>query len=343
MSDDTLDAFGWLADRTGCGQLRIMMPLDTLARERGYKTEYSEKITGSGPEDLPPTFIGQRVCKDGPSQLWFTTAVRKDRPRMVYEVDDDLWNIDASNEGAFKWFIKGIDDTGTYHDVHANLRRNIAVADYVTCTTESLATILRLYNDNVHIIPNYIPRWVTEWERPKRDKLTIGWGGSGTHGMDWEAEGPQIKRFIKRSGLPFRLIGGTLTQAQVQLGLPVEQVEATGWVQSVEEYWRSIDYDIGVIPLKPHVFNQSKSAIKFLENASLGIPTVASDAGPYSSAIEHGKTGFLVKRDHEWGKYLRDLVNDEAMRDEIGANAKAWAKTQILEDHIDEWKWVLFG
>ena len=341
MSEDKLDAFGWLADRTGCGHLRIMQPLDALAREKGYRTAYDVRMVGSK-EELPKTLIGQRVCKDGPSNLWFQIGVSKDRPRTVYEVDDDLWNIDPSNTKAYRWFLGGIDGEGAVHDVQNNIRRSVAVADYVTCTTEPLAELLRRYNPNVHIIPNYIPRWVTEWERPRREELTIGWGGSGTHGMDWEAEGPQIKRFLKRSGMPFRLIGGTLTQAQVQLKLPVDQVSCAGWVDSPEEYWRTVDYDIGVIPLKPHLFNQSKSHLKFLENAALGIPTVASDCGPYTNAIQHGKTGFLVKRDHEWGKYLRDLVNDEAMREEIGANAKEWAKTQILEDHLDEWAKVLF-
>ena len=339
MSD--LQVFGWLADRTGCGQIRIMQPLDTLKRERGIETYYNEKIWGDKPEDLPPTFVGQRVCKDGPSQLWFTLCVQKARPRMVYEVDDDLWNVDASNEGAFKWFIKGIDDDNKRHRVGGNLRRNITASDYVTCTTEPLAEILSIFNPNVHIIPNYIPRWVLDWERPRTEELTIGWSGSGTHGMDWDYNGPAIKRFLRKSEVPFRLIGGTKSQAQIQLNLDIDQVSATGWIQNVEEYWRQIDFDIAVIPLKPHVFNQSKSNIKFLEYASLGIPTVAADAGPYSSSIKHGETGFLVKRDHEWGKYLRALVEDEDMRKEIGANAKEWARTMILEDHIDEWKKVL--
>lgn len=336
-----LDAFGWLADETGCGTIRIMQPLTALAEHRDYNTAYSPRMVANA-EELPKTLIGQRVCKDGPSELWFHIGVKKDRPRTVYELDDDLWNIDITNRSAFRWFMNGIDDSGTYHNVQNNLRRNISLADVVTCTTEPLAELLREFNPNVEIIPNYIPRWVTEWERPRTEELTIGWGGSGTHGMDWAAEGPQIARYLKRSGMRFRLIGGHLAQAQVQLGLPIDQVSAAGWIPSVEEYWKTIDYDIGVIPLKHHVFNRSKSNLKFLENSALGIPTVASDAGPYSSAIEHGKTGFLVKRDHEWAKYLRDLVNDEAMREEIGANAKEWAKTQILEDHIDEWAKVLF-
>lgn len=318
-----------------------MQPLDALAREKGYSTAYDVRMVESE-EKLPKTLIGQRVCKDGPSNLWFHIGVKKDRPRTIYELDDDLWNIDHTNVKAFKWFVGGIDDKGEHHNVQVNIARSVALSDYVTCTTEPLAEILRQFNPNVHIIPNYIPRWVLEWERPRRDELTIGWGGSSTHGMDWEAEGPQIKRFLKRSGMPFRLVGGTLQQAQLQMGLPVDQVSATGWIPSVEDYWKTVDFDIGVIPLKPHLFNQSKSHLKFLENSALGIPTVASDAGPYTEAIEHGKTGFLVKRDHEWGKYLRDLSNDEAMREEIGRNAKDWARTQILEDHLDEWAKVLF-
>lgn len=335
---EQLDAFGWLADRTGCGTIRLMQPLTAL-REKGYNTDFNEKIVADASE-LPKTLIGQRVCKDGPSDLWFHIAVKKDRPRTVYEVDDDLWNIDPSNVKAFKWFVGGVDDQGQRHKVGVNIVRNVALADVVTTTTEPLAEILRMMNPNVTVVPNYIPRWVTEFERPRRENLTVGWGGSSSHDMDWAYSGPHIRRYLERNPkIDFRLIGGRRGE---QIGFPNERVSATGWIDSVESYWRTVDYDIGVIPLRPHVFNQSKSHLKFLENAALGIPTVAADAGPYSSSIEHGKTGFLVKRDHEWGKYLHMLANDEAMREEIGANARIWAKTQILEDHVDEWESVLF-
>lgn len=337
MSDE-LDAFGWLADRTGCGTIRIMQPLTAL-RELGYNTDFNEKIVASR-EELPKTLIGQRVCKDGPSDLWFEIGVMKDRPRTVFELDDDLWNVDPSNAKAFKWFIGGIDDGGTEHNVQGNIARNAALADVVTCTTEPLAELLRILNPNVRVIPNYMPRWVLSWERPRRDTLTVGWGGSSSHDMDWAHNGPQIKRWLDRNpNVDFRLIGGKRGSL---IGLPDNRVLATGWISTVDDYWKTVDYDIGVIPLRPHVFNQSKSHLKFLENSALGIPTVAADAGPYSGSIEHGKTGFLVKRDHEWAKYLNLLVNDEAAREEIGANAKAWAQTQILEDHIGEWESVLF-
>jgi glycosyltransferase involved in cell wall biosynthesis len=284
---------------------------------------------------LPKTFIGQRVCKDAPSQLWFQIAVLKDRPKMVFEVDDDLWNIDPSNAGAFTWFVNGRDKDGTIHNVGANLRRNIAAADVVTCTTEPLAELLRQYNPNVHIIPNYIPRWVTEWERPKRDKLAIGWSGSSTHSMDWDYSGSHIKRFLKRNPhVDFSLIGAPKGS---DIGLPDDRVDAKSWIPSVDGLWKALDMDIMVIPLKPHVFNQSKSPLKALEAAALGIPVVADLSGPYPGFVKHGETGFLVRYEHEWNRYLRDLVNDEAMREEMGRNARKQAQQWILEDHLDEY------
>src|ERR1043165_7146204 len=96
MSDEKLDAFGWLADHTGCGVIRIKQPLDALASELGYKTMYNERMVKTE-EELPRALIGQRVCKDGPSQLFFNIGVKKERPRMVFEVDDDLCNVDPSN------------------------------------------------------------------------------------------------------------------------------------------------------------------------------------------------------------------------------------------------------
>lgn len=331
--DKDLDVFGWMADQTACGTLRIRQPLTALA-QAGIRTDFAGDL-----RRLPRTLVGQRVCKDAPSRFWCTLAGQKQCPKLVFEIDDDLWNIDPSNKTPYRWYVQGIDANGERHNAGKNLSANIAAADAVTCTTEPLAELLKKFNPNVHIIPNYIPAWVLDWERPKRDRLTLGWGGSGTHSMDWEAEGPQIKRFLMRNpNLDFRLIGTGKGQA---IGLPDNRVSAAGWIPSVEEYWKTIDFDIGVIPLKPHVFNQSKSALKFLENAALGIPTVASDTGPYARTIKHGETGFLVRQAHEWGKYLRMLIEDEAARQEIGANAKAWARTQVLENHLDEWKAVL--
>lgn len=335
-----LDAFGWQADEFGCGTLRIRMPFEAL-RDKGYYVG-NGGILMRNEEDLPKTLLGQRLCKDAPGKMWFTIAVRKNRPRMVYELDDDLWNVDPSSPTAYEWFQKGYDrETNTYHDVHGNLRRGMGVADAVTCTTEPLAELLRKFNPNVHIVPNYLPKWVLDWERPRTKRLSIGWMGSGTHNMDWDFCGPHIRRFLERNPqIEFRVIG---TDKPENIGFKNNgQVVCDNWYLKVEDCWKAIDFDIAVIPLRPHVFNNSKSHLKFLEFAALGIPVVAANAGPYSNAIKHGETGFLVKHDHEWGKYLRMLANDEDMRNEIGQNAKNWARAHTLEENVWRWEKVLF-
>ena len=338
MSDETLDVFGWLADRSGCGTIRIMQPLDALTSELELKTGYSEGLALKGM--MPKILVGQRVCKDRPTAIWGAIAQQENRPKLVFELDDDVWNIDPSNKQAYTWFHHGYEvSTGLYHAVQENLVQTISLSDRVTCTTEPLAELLRQWNDDVRVVPNTIPQWLTEHDRSRRDRLTVGWVGSATHNMDWDTASNEVRRFLNRNPhIDFHIIGAPYGD---WLRLPEDQVVESNWIPNVEDCWRAIDFDIGIAPLRPHVFNRSKSAIKFLEYAALGIPTIASDVGPYADNIEHGVTGLLVKRDHEWQKYLRDLSNDEAMRTEIGSNARDWARTQTLEGNIDKWKAAL--
>lgn len=331
---ETVDIFGWLADRQGCGTIRMMQPLDTLASERGLVTTYDERMSIEG--QMPKIILGQRICKDGPTKLWEAISQLSERSKMVFEVDDDLWNVDPSNETAWHWFNRGFDvRSRQYHSVQENLTRNIQLADRVTCTTPALAKLLSQWNDDVRVVPNFIPQWLTEHERPKRERFTVGWMGSATHLMDWDTAANEVRRFVNRNPqLDFKIIGAEYND---WLKLPKDRVVETGWFPKVEDCWRAIDFDIGIAPLKPHVFNRSKSAIKFMEYSALGIPTIASDVGPYSDNIKHGETGLLVKRDHEWSKYLRMLTEDHDMREELGRNAKEWAKTQTLEGNIDQW------
>lgn len=325
----TLDVYGWLADRTGCGHIRIMTPLTAL-RDHGLTTGWSERLHTNR---LPKTLIGQRICNPGPTGMWQNLARATDRPRLVFEIDDNLWDIEHQSERAHQFFN---DPT-----IRANLDANIRAADAVTVTTEPLADLVRPLNPNVAVIPNYLPAWLLTHAKPRREgRIVIGWGGSSTHRMDWQQCGQQIRRFLDRAPANVEFHGMGADYA-AEFRLPRERVRATGWTESVPDYWRAIDYDIMIAPLRPHPFNRSKSNLRVLEAAALGIPVVASDYGPYAEFVEHGVTGFLVRAEHEWGRHLRALVEDEAMRTEMGAAARARAAAWTIEQHADEWEKVL--
>jgi glycosyltransferase involved in cell wall biosynthesis len=86
-------------------------------------------------------------------------------------------------------------------------------------------------------------------------------------------------------------------------------------------------FDIGLAPVTSARFNQAKSNLKWLEYSSIGVPTVASKVYPYEKSIEHGVTGYVCETEADWYQALTTLVNDAALRQRIGAQAKAhvWA------------------
>jgi glycosyltransferase involved in cell wall biosynthesis len=324
-----LDAFGLMADRTGCGTLRIELPLTAL-RAHNMETAFSERMS----EHLQTrTVIGQRVCLPGITVAWQKMAAAPDHPRMILELDDDLWHVDGTSPIAHAFFSK----PGVLENLEANLR----ASDAVTVTTESLADVVRQFNANVHVIPNYLPAWLLEHERPRRDGVvTIGWGGSSTHLMDVEEIGGQLRQVMTRNPhTELHLMGSNYAK---ELGVR-ERVRHSEWTNDVPAYWRAIDYDVMLAPLRANVFNASKSPLRPLEAAMLGIPVIASDYGPYAQFVRHGETGFLVKRDHEWGKYLRELVNDEAMRKEMGAAGRRQAADWTIEGNVEQWQKVIEG
>lgn len=315
--------YGWAVNHSGCGQYRIGIPMWALG-QAGHDTLAFSVLNTSLPDDLD-VLVGQLVAGPERSATWQSVAARSDaRPALVYELDDDIWNLHSTNHGA-----------ATIKDPQriAEIEQNLAVADAVTVTTAPLAELVARFNPNVHVLPNCIDEALLRHERTRNERVTIGWAGGSSHDIDFAFVRGELRSFLRRSpGVDVHMIGTDYRQA---LGRP--DARLSGWSENLVEYLHKIDFDIGIAPLAYHAFNKSKSNLKVLEYAALGIPVVASDFGPYSDSVQHGTTGFLVKRPFEWSRYLRDLVNDEAMRAEMGANARRWAATCTIQGNI--WRW----
>jgi glycosyltransferase involved in cell wall biosynthesis len=78
-------------------------------------------------------------------------------------------------------------------------------------------------------------------------------------------------------------------------------------------------------------FNESKSHIKALEYAALGVPVIAADLAPYNGFVVDGVTGYLVSTEDEWRARLTELINDEAAREAMGAAAKERAAEFVIQ------------
>jgi glycosyltransferase involved in cell wall biosynthesis len=135
-------------------------------------------------------------------------------------------------------------------------------------------------------------------------------------------------------------MGDADAAAALSRRMPRERVRFTSWVENVPAFHSTIDFDIALAPLRPSPFNRSKSAIRCLEAAALGIPVVASDFGPYAEFVVDGATGYLASRPHEWTAHLRTLL-DPFHRRSVGAAARSHAAAFTIEANIGLWEKAL--
>lgn len=314
----------------GCFRYRVDMQSQVLA-DRGHHVEVSQRMGVFGREEAD-IVVGQRVATPNPTYMWQLLAAEKREKglrRLVYEIDDDLFNIDASNP-----LGTNFNDPAMRRD----MAENIKVADLVTVSTQPLADSIRRFNRNVHVLPNGVR--AATLERPLNVRrgvagpVVVGWQGSATHRGDWATIQPCVASVMADHGeMRMRFLGTHYAD-----GLDPRRTDFHPWTVDLDQHYRRVSrFDIGLAPLTDSLFNRAKSGLKFIEYAALGVPAICSDVPAYRSLVEHGVTGFLARTPEDWRQHLRALIADPAMRVEIGDAARRAAKAWTVEATIDRW------
>ena len=276
--------------------------------------------------------VAQRVNAYQGLSLWRHWSSRRDL-RTVYENDDDVFNITRENVAAYETFEEG-------GEAREAVLRYCSTANMITCTTPYLGDHHRelSYGVPVEVLPNYVPEFVLDLPRDEKSRPRLGWMGGGSHVRDveWCANG--VRRFMQRFPEWDLFINGQDYRRSFKV--PENRSFHVPWVHITDDskmYYRTIDFDIGICPLVDTKFARSKSPIKALEYSARGIPPVASDVEPYRNFIRHGETGFLVKQEHEWLKYLSVLASDTELRESMGKAAKEEARKHTIEQNWQKW------
>lgn len=307
---------GKTAAPSGCGYYRIIQPLAELGKN-GWQTGWRQGNPPPGPHDV---IAGQRLDRHDGLGMWRRLSLAS---ALVYDIDDDLWNIRRSNWNAYQTFQAPNRDAVAAYATYAAL---------VTVTTEPLADIMRRHNRNVAVLPNQVPGWLLDHDRPRRDgRVVIGWAGGASHGED-----------LAMIARPLRAVLADCPDAEVHIigcdfratiGADPAQMRYSDWlpIGLDGDYYRMIDFDIALAPLTGTIFDESKSAIKALEAMALGIPVIASACTAYRGVVVDGVTGYAAASRSEWKRRLRELVNDGAARAEMGAKAREAARGHVID------------
>jgi glycosyltransferase involved in cell wall biosynthesis len=307
---------GWLGDYSACGHYRLHLPF----REHGWNIT-NRAITDA---DL---IVAQRAASDVATKH-FQQVCADDTTTAVLDLDDDLLHVDPSNP-AYRYFNHPV--------VQRRLIANITRAQLVTVSTEPLAQVCRQHTDTVTVLPNYIPAELLGIDWPAPASVIIGWAGSATHNRDIGELAKPLRRVLQRYAdrVEFHCMGTDHTH---RVHSNRGHARFTPWADTVEDYYDLIDFDIGLAPLAPTPFNESKSDLRLKELAALGIPTIASDFGPYATAMQHGCPAVPARSHKDWERALCELVEDTERRRQLGKQAREWATQHTIETNAHRWK-----
>ena len=182
---------------------------------------------------------------------------------------------------------------------------------------EYLAANLRGRQRDVRVIPTVVD---TSLYQPVQDRpdgpLVIGWIGSPSTSVYLDAILPALREVAdgKRARLVFVGAGKAAR-------LEGAHTELRDWAESSEI--RDVQsFDIGIMPLSDDPWSRGKCGFKLVQYMACGKPVVASPVG-VNSGIVGSQSGVLASNAAEWKSALLRLVENEALRRELGAAARA--------------------
>lgn len=230
------------------------------------------------------------------------------RKPYIYDYDDAFYLKYRS--GRLSW-LKPI--LGNKFD------RIIQSACMVTAGNHELVRYARQFNNNVQYLPSVVDtQLLTPPTVPLvRDSdlaFTIGWIGSPSTAPYLNELSVPLQRLASLQPVRLLVVGGTIPS------IPgVETIEVP-WTLEMEQSLIHM-FDVGVMPLPDLPWTRGKCAYKLIQCMACGIPVVASSVGANKHVV-NSECGFLVDTPTQWFDAFRQLAENPALRQRMGASGR---------------------
>jgi glycosyltransferase involved in cell wall biosynthesis len=223
-----------------------------------------------------------------------------------------------------------------------NYSNMVCAADAVFAGSAELAKDAAEVGGQACLVPTGVK--VSNYSNPSKNKdplaestvVCIGWIGNGNHYEDDLVEVllPALQVLADECRFKLKLVG-VAGSRKLHTALPgdrsfdVELVDQLNWADSNEIAAQLASFDIGVYPLLDNTFNARKCGFKALEYMATGIPVVASSNGANAGIVIQAKTGYLAANEKEWAGSLARLVQDAALRRQMGGAGRSRVEAQF--------------
>ena len=226
--------------------------------------------------------------------LYAGLETRLRRP-FVFDFDDAIWLPRQGGSALARALHR-----------ESTVQRILRCAAAVITGNEFLADYARRFNANVTAVPTAID--VARYPRAVGSAV-VGWIGSRT-------TLPYLKPLVP----VFRELG--IVPRVIAAGTPDFPADFRPW-RLETELDELAQIGIGIAPLTDTPWERGKCGVKVLQYMACGLPVVASPVGVHRRIIRHGENGFLAASPAEWRNALRQLMDDPALRQRLGAAGRA--------------------
>lgn len=291
-------------DGQGCGNYRVIQPLDALRREGLAEglLSWNHLALTELERYQPDSIILQRQVDD--DQIEHMRRMHAfSRAFKVYELDDYLPNLP----------LKSVHRAHMPKDILRSIRHGLTYVDRFVVSTQPLAEAFAGLHDDIRVVPNTLDtrywKGLSALRRQSR-KPRVGWAGGASHTGDLEVIADVVKELANEVEWVFFGMCPDKLRPYVHEfheGVSIEQYPAK---------LASMNLDLALAPVEQNLFNECKSNLRLLEYGACGFPVIASDLRCYQGYSDLPVT--LVKnRFRGWVDAIRMHISD------LDATAKA--------------------
>lgn len=302
-------------NNSGPGYHRIIMPLMLVQDVDVFITN---NLLEEHFEKGCDIFMYNRVLPDHCTPI---VAALKEKYEFKTCVDvDDFWHLDEHH------ILYKVYQEFEFAKQQVEHIRN---ADIVLTTHSRLAHEVKVYNKNVHVIPNAIPKQGQfDIERQPHNLTRLFWQGSVTHGEDIALLKRPIDCLSTIAGKIKMVIGGYQESEDEWYKMVMNYTSKAKHQYlllpgvNVNEYYKHYEHaDICLVPLINSQFNRHKSNLKVLEAANLGLPVICSAVHPYMNLPV-----IYAKGTGDWVRAIHRLVASKKRQKEAGAELSEYCQ-----------------
>lgn len=270
---------------------------------------------------------------------------------VLYDLDDPLFSISAYEAYGN---MQAVDEDLKHHFLRAapSYLSMMNGADIVSVSTPGLAAHARqLTNREVHLRRNFADCETLETGQIAMAKgkandgiFRVGFAsGSQGHEADLATILDSVSAFIlAQPNRRLCVFGHFDTRFLPQALLP--RLEKRGFADYATYLGALAQVDCTVMPLTTDIFNGCKSAVRVLDAAAVGVPSVVADVGDLAFAVKSGDTGFVATDAASWTAALEDLAEPgrarrmgQAARAMLEARWQASDAAHIIAPEILRW------